>query len=140
MGLPVASVGPSVRSVFGATLRADNALCLTVSQSGQSPDAVLMTESLAASKGFTVAITNDPKSPLAASAQSTIALHAGRESSVAATKTFVSSIVAGVWLVASLAKDQTLIRALRDLPRQLEKAICCDWSEAAAAVDGASLK
>src|ERR1044071_3204245 len=37
-GLVTASVGPSVRSIYGANPRLDGALFLAISQSGQSPD------------------------------------------------------------------------------------------------------
>ncbi|MEM6986452.1 MAG: SIS domain-containing protein [Pseudomonadota bacterium] len=139
LGLPAASVGPSVSSVYGARLRVDKALCLAVSQSGQSPDSVQLTRALRAGGGLTVAITNDANAPLATEAHATLELLAGREQSVAATKTFVSSVVAGVWLIAALAKDQSLLRALRSLPEQLASAIASDWSPAEHAVAEQSL-
>ena len=37
LGVPVASVGPSVASLYHAPLKLEGALCLTVSQSGQKP-------------------------------------------------------------------------------------------------------
>jgi len=48
---------------------------------------------------------------------------------VAATKTYVSSVVCGLCLLARLAKNKALQRSLLELPDQLEKAIHCDWSE-----------
>ncbi len=136
---PMASVGPSVKSIYGTDLMADGALCLSVSQSGQSPDIVQMTQSLSASGALTVAITNDPASRLAGVADAVLAIHAGPERSVAATKTFVTSLVAGLWLVADLAGDDALLAALRKLPRHLEAATACDWSAAGAAVGARSL-
>ena len=135
---PMASVGPSVKSVYGVDLLCEDALCLSVSQSGQSPDIVAMTEAVAASGANTVAITNDPASPLSQAAGTTLALHAGPEKSVAATKTFVTSLVAGLWLIAEIAEDTALLAAIRALPRHLAAASTCDWSEAAAAMTGRS--
>ena len=135
---PMASVGPSVKSVYGVDLLCKDALCLSVSQSGQSPDIVRMTEAVAASGAITAAITNDPASPLAKAAGATLALHAGPEISVAATKTFVTSLVAGLWLIAEIADDTALLTAIRALPRHLANATACDWSEAAAAMTGRS--
>ena len=40
LGLPMASVGPSVKSIYGVDMRSPGALCISVSQSGQSPDIV----------------------------------------------------------------------------------------------------
>ncbi len=136
---PMASVGPSVNSVYGVELNAPGAMCFSVSQSGQSPDIVRMTESLRANGTLTVAITNDVTSRLAGVSDTTLAIHAGEELSVAATKTFVTSLVAGLWLIAEIKGDDALIAAIKALPEHLEAATTCDWSIAAEAIDGASL-
>ena len=72
LGLPMASLGPSVKSVYGVDVAASGALGIAVSQSGKSPDIVRMTESITASGAYTVAITNEPESPLAKAASATI--------------------------------------------------------------------
>ncbi|MEM9430032.1 MAG: SIS domain-containing protein [Pseudomonadota bacterium] len=136
---PMASVGPSVSSVYGVELMAPGALCLSVSQSGQSPDIVRMTESLRTGGTLTIAITNEPTSRLAQVADRALPIHAGPELSVAATKTFVTSLVAGLWLIAEIKKDADLIAAIRALPEHLNAATACDWSAAAEAIDGSSL-
>jgi len=136
---PMASVGPSVRSIYGAELDGTGALCISVSQSGQSPDIVSMTEGLAASGAMTVAITNDQASRLAHVADTTLPIHAGPELSVAATKTFVTSLVAGLWLIAEIKEDEDLLAGIRALPDSLNAAIGCDWSDAANAMDGQSI-
>ncbi len=139
LGLPMASLGPSVRSVYGGTIKAEGALCLSVSQSGKSPDIVQMTEAVAATGGHTVAITNNPDSPLAKAAKTTLPIQAGPELSVAATKTFVTSLVAGLWLLSEMAGDDDLTAAIRALPDQLAAAIDCDWSAFAEAMTEPSL-
>ncbi|WP_299732234.1 SIS domain-containing protein [uncultured Tateyamaria sp.] len=136
---PMASVGPSVNSIYGVDLMAKGALCLSVSQSGMSPDIVRMTNSVAGAGGMTVAITNDPASDLAQVASNTLPIHAGPELSVAATKTFVTSLVAGLWLIAEIKQDADLVAAIHALPAHLASATACDWSDAAAAMDGRSL-
>ena len=135
----MASVGPSVSSIYGVDLVASDALCISISQSGQSPDIVRMTESLRAGGALTVAVTNNDASRLAAAADTTLPIHAGPELSVAATKTFVTSLVAGLWLIAEIKRDDALIAAIRALPGHLEAATRCDWSAAADAIDGTSL-
>ncbi len=127
LGLPVASIGPSVASVYGARLRMGNALCLTVSQSGQSPDIVEMARSAGAGGALTVAVTNHPDAPLGMASQHCLALHAGPEISVAATKTFVNSAVAGLLLIAEWARDDALLAAIHGLPAYLERAVAQDW-------------
>lgn len=127
-GLPVASVGPSVASVYGRTLKVDRAACLAISQSGKSPDIVRMVDMAGRQGALSVALTNNPDSDLARVAAHTLELHAGEELSVAATKTFVTSAVAGVWLLAELAQDAGLLAAIRALPEALERAVQADWS------------
>lgn len=136
---PMASVGPSVKSIYDVDLIAQGALCVSVSQSGMSPDIVRMTNSVGVSGGMTVAITNDPASDLANVASATLPIHAGPELSVAATKTFVTSLIAGLWLIAEIRQDAELIAAIHALPAHLAAATMCDWSEAAAAMNGRSL-
>lgn len=136
LGLPVASIGPSIASIYGKDLKLGRAASLSISQSGKSPDIVGMTQSAKRSGALAIAITNTPGSPLDAAADFTIDLHAGAELSVAATKTFVASIVAGLSLVARWSDDGALNTAIADLPNSLAKAIDCDWSELVTALDG----
>lgn len=138
LGLPVASVGPSVASIYHAPLRLANALCLSISQSGQSPDIVAMTRAAARDGAQVVAITNDPVSPLAKAADTTLMLHAGPELSVAATKTFVNSVVAGLALFATWAENTALTAALETLPDRLAHAATIDWPELRHALEGRS--
>lgn len=128
LGLPVASVGPSVASLYKARLRVENSLCVAVSQSGQSPDILALVEASRLAGAMTVAVTNSAQSPLAAGSAAVIDILAGPERSVAATKTFVSSCVAVLLLVAEMAGDRDLLDAIRDLPDALEKARHCDWT------------
>lgn len=128
LGLPVASVGPSIASIYGAKLQLGTAVCLSVSQSGQSPDIVEMTRSARATGAYTVAITNNGASNLAQTAQAVIDMGAGPERSVAATKTFVTSALAGLWLLAQVKQDTALLGAIHDLPEALSRATRVDWS------------
>jgi len=128
-GLPVASIGPSIASIYGAELQLGKSACISISQSGQSPDIVKMTQSSNNQGALTVAITNDAESPLAKASKHTILIHAGTERSVAATKTFVTSAVAGLALLAHWTQDKVLIEAIDNLPEHLENAITHDWQE-----------
>ena len=57
-------------------------------------------------------MTNTPDSPLAAGADHTIAFRSGVEQSVAATKTYVASVVAGLALLGNWLQDKALLAAL----------------------------
>ncbi|MCA0272451.1 MAG: SIS domain-containing protein [Proteobacteria bacterium] len=127
LGLPVASVGPSVSSIYGAKLKLPNALCISVSQSGKSPDIVDLAGAARAGGAMTLAITNDAASPLAQAADRVIDIMAGPERSVAATKTFVTSAVAGLALLAEWQQDRALLAAIAALPERLARACAADW-------------
>ncbi|SDK07318.1 SIS domain-containing protein [Aliiruegeria lutimaris] len=129
LGLPSASVGPSVASIYGARLKLDRALCIAVSQSGKSPDIVELARTARRDGACSVAITNNPHSTLAETCDHTLDIHAGPERSVAATKTFVTSIVAGLMLLAEWKQDEELRRAIHRLPDLLDGATKTDWSE-----------
>jgi glucosamine--fructose-6-phosphate aminotransferase (isomerizing) len=135
-GLAVASVGPSVASIYGAKLRLEGSACLAISQSGKSPDILAMVESARARRALTVALTNNADSPLAAASDYAIDILAGPERSVAATKTFVNSAVAGLALMAHCTGDEALLAALRGLPEKFREAVHCDWMELASALEG----
>ena len=139
LGLPIASVGPSVASIYGAPLKAQDALCIAVSQSGASPDIVQLTQQLTDAGAYSVAITNNAQSALAGAASTTLPIHAGPELSVAATKTYVTSLVTGLWLLAEIKQDVALLAAIKALPAQLEAATKCDWSAVVDTISGGSL-
>jgi glutamine---fructose-6-phosphate transaminase (isomerizing) len=76
---------------------------------------------------LSIAITNNPRSPLAAASAHCIDIQAGVEASVAATKTFVTSIIAGLLLLAEWRGDTALLNAVKRFPEQAQDAISCDW-------------
>ena len=131
-GVPVASVGPSVASVYGRPLRLTGAACVGISQSGRSPDIVEMMRAAGAGGALSVAITNFDDSPMAAASAHCLPLRAGVEQSVAATKTFVTSVVAGLALLAEWQEDAALRAAIETIPEAFEVALALDWSALAA--------
>ena len=131
-GVPVASVGPSVASVYGRPLRLGGAVCVGISQSGRSPDIVEMMRAAGVGGALSVAITNFADSPMALASAHCLPLLAGVEQSVAATKTFVTSVLAGLALVAEWQEDDGLRAAVAGLPDAFEAALALDWSALAA--------
>ena len=127
LGVPCASVGASVVSVYGGRLRAERAMCLTISQSGRSPDIVALQDAAKAAGALSVAIVNVEDSPAARNADLCLALHAGEERSVAATKTFIASCAAGAAIVARWSGDAALLQAVDRLPETLAKAARLSW-------------
>ncbi|MEM9969612.1 MAG: SIS domain-containing protein [Pseudomonadota bacterium] len=122
LGIPVASIGPSIQSVYGKTLEMDGLAAIAISQSGGSEDITALCRSFTGGGGRVIALTNTPNSPLASAASHVIDIAAGPENAVAATKSFMNSVVAGLWLVADWAGDQHLVDALEALPDRMHKA------------------
>ncbi|MBA3446022.1 MAG: SIS domain-containing protein [Pseudaminobacter sp.] len=135
-GLPVASIGPSIASIYGAKLKLGSSACLAISQSGASPDIVAMATSAREAGALTIALTNTADSPLARASDHAIDILAGAERSVAATKTFVNSAVAGLAILAHSTGDKALLSALGNLPGHFRAAIDCDWVDIADALAG----
>lgn len=127
-GLPVASMGPSVASVYATAPRLAGAAVITISQSGRSPDLVAFQHAARQSGALTIALVNDAESPVAQQAECLIPLHAGPETSVAATKSFVASLAAAAALIAAWTGDQAQQAALRTLPAALSTALGIDLS------------
>jgi glutamine---fructose-6-phosphate transaminase (isomerizing) len=120
MGLPCASIGPSIASVYDRTLRLAGALSVTVSQSGRSPDLIALQHAARAGGAMTVALVNDAQSPIARDAQWCLPLRAGPEHAVAATKSMIASLSCIAWMVAAWRGDAALVAAVVDLPNVLD--------------------
>ena len=129
-GRPVASIGPSVVSVYGTKLRLAGQAALAISQSGRSPDIVALLAAAREGGARTMALVNVEGSPLLDAAHAPILLRAGPEKSVAATKSFVTSVVGALAILAAWADDEALAEALATLPDHLESALGQDWTPA----------
>ncbi|WP_051198545.1 SIS domain-containing protein [Gordonia shandongensis] len=101
LGLPCGLASPSTVTVYDGVPSGTDVLCIGVSQSGGSPDLVATLDAARRAGALTVAVTNDPTSPLAAAAEFQVDVHAGPERSVAATKTYTAEMLALYLLVAA---------------------------------------
>src|SRR5258706_2590954 len=86
-GLPLALATPSLFQSYKQPPKLKYALVVGISQSGQSPDIVSVLEEGKKQGCATLAITNEPNSPLAPTADFVLDIQAGAEKSPAATKT-----------------------------------------------------
>ncbi|WP_171086363.1 SIS domain-containing protein [Telluria aromaticivorans] len=130
MGRLVTSLPMSLVTLYKSPLVTRDTLAVSISQSGQSPDVVEPIQYFRAGGATTVALVNDDTSPLARAAEWTMPLHAGKEQSVAATKSFIASMVAGARLVAEWQDDAELRDGIAALPDSLRAASQVDWSAA----------
>jgi glucosamine--fructose-6-phosphate aminotransferase (isomerizing) len=139
LGRLVTSLPMSLVTLYPSRLDPQGLVSVAFSQSGQSPDLVLPTRHFAQGGARTVAIVNDAASPLAQAAGHVLPLHAGPETSVAATKSYLAQLAAGAGLVAAwgaLGGDDAIARALPALPDALHAAAQADWSAALPALAG----
>ncbi len=128
LGWPTASAAPSVVTVYGARPNLRGALVIALSQSGASADLVESLRAARAAGALTVALVNVEDSPLAAAAEVVLPLHAGEEKSVAATKSYLTMLVALAQIVASTEEAGDLAAALPLLPERMAAAAGADWS------------
>ncbi|MPZ28352.1 MAG: SIS domain-containing protein, partial [Micromonosporaceae bacterium] len=99
LGVPAGLASPSTVTVFGARPDLSQALVIGVSQSGTSPDLVEVLRLARQTGALTLAVTNDPGSTLATTAELSIDIAAGPERAVAATKTYTAELLALLMLV-----------------------------------------
>jgi glucosamine--fructose-6-phosphate aminotransferase (isomerizing) len=136
-GVLTSSAAPSMSSIYEAQSDLRGVLFIAISQSGKSPD--LLTAMRAARDGgaSTLAFCNTADAPLMRLADVAIPLHAGPETSVAATKSYIASLSAIAQLLAYWSDDPALLRALPDAPALLARAWDCDWSQVVETLRGA---
>jgi glucosamine--fructose-6-phosphate aminotransferase (isomerizing) len=119
-GIPVSLSAPSVFTLYNVKLRLNRALVIGVSQSGEGVDINLVLERAKAAGAFTIGITNEANSSMARLADETLLIHAGREKSVAATKTYTGQML-HFYMLASAIGNQRI--QYQQIPELAEKAL-----------------
>ena len=90
----------SLSIYYGAHVPLGDSVVIALSQSGRTPDVVSYVEHAHGRGALTVALTNEPDSPLAEAAELVVPVRAGAERSVAATKTYTNELAALALLAA----------------------------------------
>jgi glucosamine--fructose-6-phosphate aminotransferase (isomerizing) len=98
---PVTLAAPSMYTQYQEPPDLSAAAVVGISQSGQSPDLLAVLAEARSQGRPTIAMTNDSASPMADMADLVVPLRAGPERSVAATKTYTTSLLA----IAMIASD-----------------------------------
>jgi glucosamine--fructose-6-phosphate aminotransferase (isomerizing) len=120
-GVPVSMSAPSIYTVQHRRLNLRNALVIGVSQSGEGPDINMVLESARKGGAQVLAVTNHGRSTMARIAQDTFVTRAGREKSVAATKTYTCQLMIFHMLAAALSDER--FEKLRRIPDYAEGAL-----------------
>jgi glucosamine--fructose-6-phosphate aminotransferase (isomerizing) len=130
-GVLTSSASPSVGSIYDATPDLTGAVVLAISQSGRSPDLLNAAARARANGALLVVMVNDENSPLATMADVLIPLAAGPERSVAASKSFIAALAAGLDVLAAwTTEDPEMKAALSTLPDELTQSWELDWTAA----------
>jgi glucosamine--fructose-6-phosphate aminotransferase (isomerizing) len=129
LGLPVVSFAPSIASIYAKPIALSDAVFLAISQSGGSPDIIRSAETAKSQGALTIAVVNVEDSPLAEVCDFVLPIQAGPEESVAATKSYIMTLVAILRLVAGISKNRALTSDLIALPHLLKASWRWDVSE-----------
>ena len=105
-GIPVSLAAPAVHTLYRTKMNLRDALVVGISQSGESSDINLVLENATRSQATTLAITNEAGSALTRIADETFLIHAGRERSVAATKTYTGQLMIFHLLASALSEKR----------------------------------
>ena len=122
-GRPVALASPSILTLYQSPTDYSGYLVIAVSQSGRTPEIVEVVERARANGARTIAITNDYLSPLASAADLVIALEAGAELAVPATKTVTTQLAAFAIIAQALGDIGLDDKAAGELPGQVAEVL-----------------
>jgi glutamine---fructose-6-phosphate transaminase (isomerizing) len=121
-GIPVTLAAPSIFTLYQARLELKGALAIAISQSGESTDTNLVLKRAREQGARTIGITNESGSSLARIAERVFLVHAGREQSVAATKTYTGQLLL-LYLVAHALGAKIASGDLARLPEHADRAL-----------------
>jgi glucosamine--fructose-6-phosphate aminotransferase (isomerizing) len=121
-GIPVSLCSPSVLTLYKAPLDYRQALVVGISQSGEGTDINMVLEAAKRQGGYTVGITNEKDSTLARIVDEVFLVHAGRQHSVAATKTYTGQLMAFYLLAAALGSSVTM-ESISEIPGRVKEAL-----------------
>jgi glucosamine--fructose-6-phosphate aminotransferase (isomerizing) len=114
-GIPVSLAAPSVFTLYGGGVDLRDVLVVAISQSGESTDTNLVLEEGRKQGALTVGVTNEPRSTLAGLAEFPFLVRAGKEESVAATKTYTGQLLM-FYLLAYALGARIRLDDLRRIP------------------------
>jgi glucosamine--fructose-6-phosphate aminotransferase (isomerizing) len=112
-GIPVSLAAPAIHTLYKTKLDLRDALVIGISQSGEGLDINLTLENSRACGATTLAITNEAGSTMTSLADETFLIHAGRECSVAATKTYTGQLLIFYLLARALGEAKRKIEIER---------------------------
>ncbi|MGI9048803.1 MAG: SIS domain-containing protein [Rubrobacteraceae bacterium] len=131
LGIPTALASPSVFTLYESEIRLDDVLVIGISQSGESKDVLETVRQSRTLGASTISVTNDANFSMSAAADYHLSLHAGKEESVAATKTYTASLLLLYLLVEALRGEDAPSPDARKLPEGASATLSSGWEETA---------
>jgi glutamine---fructose-6-phosphate transaminase (isomerizing) len=121
-GIPVSLAAPSIHTIYRAKLDLRDTLVIGISQSGEGSDINIVLENAKRCGAITLAITNESGSKIARVADESFFIHAGREHSIAATKTYTGQLMI-FHLLGEALNGNTRFGEVERLPELAAKAL-----------------
>jgi glutamine---fructose-6-phosphate transaminase (isomerizing) len=138
-GRPAGLAAPSLHTLYDTRAHYAGFLVVAISQSGATPEIVTVCRRLRNGGARTVAIVNDPDSPLAAAVDAVLAIDVGPELAVPATKTVTGQMLAVAAVAAAIGSVPFTSDDLAALPAAVDSvladpepaaALAASWSGA----------
>ena len=129
IGKLITPLSPALSSIYGADLQLKDGMLLSISQSGGSPDLIASQANAKKNGAHCFCLTNHQQSVLAIQSDSVIAMSAGDEQAVAATKTFVASLFI-VYCISQAMRDTTLLMPFARLQDAMIQPLLYDEEQA----------
>ena len=127
LGLPTYSLPPSQITLESSKFDFSSALVLIISQSGLSEDLIQCEKSTRLMGALTMILTNNVNSPIIKNANYYFDMYAGKEESVAATKSFILSLLNIIKLVAIISDNHPILNKINNLPDIIEVENQKEW-------------
>ena len=128
LGLTTFSLPPSLITLENSSFDFSNTLVIVISQSGLSKDLIICEKASREMGAQTMIITNNMNSPMVSKANYFFYINAGTEKSVAATKTFILTLLNIIKLVAIITKNKQVMNNILKLPEFINREINDPWN------------
>ncbi|MGH9449692.1 MAG: SIS domain-containing protein [Terriglobia bacterium] len=121
-GIPVSLCAPSIHTVYEARLNLHGTLVVGISQSGEGVDINRVLQSVRRQGAYTVGITNEGGSEMSRVVHELFLARAGRQRSVAATKTYTTQLLM-LYLLASALGRQITPAGMSEIPGRVREVL-----------------
>lgn len=121
-GIPVSLAAPSIHTLYHAKLDLRRALVIGISQSGEGTDLNIVLRAARKQGAYTLGITNEARSAMAGIVDEVFLVHAGKQRSVAATKTYTGQLLL-LYLLASALGPHVTLAGASEIPGHVDGAL-----------------